>query len=145
VCDDDADRARARDVIRGLIMTHSRFSGFEGSALPEVAGEDERSIQRSLDAMEGVLGSSGGGTVPTAGGARGELEFYPPDAVDDAFIDRFGIVGSAGYCAQRLQEIIDLGISRIYVGTRGVGIDLQERNTERIGREVLPLLNRVAA
>jgi 5,10-methylenetetrahydromethanopterin reductase len=145
VCDDDADRARARDVIRGLIITHSRFSGFEGSALPEVAGEDERVIQRSLDAMEGVLRSSGGGTVRTAGGARGELEFYPPDAVDDAFIDRFGIVGSAGYCAQRLQEIVDLGISRIYVGTRGVGIDLQERNTERIGREVLPLLNRVAA
>ena len=83
--------------------------------------------------------------VRTTGGARGELEFYPRDAVDDAFIDRFGIVGSAGYCARRLQEIIDLGISRIYVGTRGVGIDLQERNTERIGREVLPLLNRVAA
>jgi len=144
VCD-DGDRARARDAIRGLIMTHSRFSGFEGSALAEVAGDDERPIQRSLDAMEGVLRSSRGGTGRTAGGAPGELEFYPRDAVDDAFIDRFGIVGSAGYCAQRLQEILDLGISRVYVGTRGVGIDLEERNTERIGREVLPLLNRVAA
>ena len=144
VCD-DGDRARARDVIRGLIMTHSRFSGFEGTALPEVAGEDERPIQRSLDTMEDVLRSSRGGTIPTAGGARGELEFYPRDAVDDAFIDRFGIVGGAEHCAQRLQEILQLGISRVYVGTRGVGIDLQERNTDRIGREVLPFLRRVPA
>ena len=104
VCDGEADRARARDVIRGLVMTHSRFSGFEGTALPEVSGDDHRPIQRSLDAMEGVLRSSAGGTARTAGGAPGELEFYPREAVDEAFIDRFGIVGSAEYCAERLQR-----------------------------------------
>ena len=74
------------------------------------------------------------------GGAPGELDFYPREAVDDEFIDRFGIVGSAEHCAERLQQILDVGITRIYIGTRGVGIDLEERNTRRIGREVLPLL-----
>jgi 5,10-methylenetetrahydromethanopterin reductase len=62
--------------------------------------------------------------------------------VDDSFIDRFAIVGTAEHCAARLQAIIDLGITRIYVGTRAVGIDLEEQNTLRIGREVLPLLRR---
>jgi len=28
----------------------------------------------------------------------------------------------------------------VYIGTRGVGIDLEEVNTRRIGREVLPLV-----
>lgn len=143
VCDDDQrDRDRARDAIRGLIITHSRFSGFDGRALPGVAGEDRRPIRRSLDGMEDVLRSSRGGTRPRPGGAPGELDFYPSDAVDDTFVERFGIVGSAEYCAQRLQEILNLGITRIYIGTRAVGVDLEERNTLRLGREVLPLLRR---
>ena len=145
VCDDEGDRARARDTIRGLIITHSRFSGFEGTALPEVAGDDQATIRRSLDAMEGVLRTTGGGTGRTAGGAPGELDFYPRGAVDDGFIDRFGIVGDAEECARRLQGVLDTGVTRVYVGTRGVGIDLEERNTGRIGREVLPLVRGVPA
>ena len=38
------------------------------------------------------------------------------------------------------RELADLGIARIYIGTRAVGVDLAERNAERIGREVLPLV-----
>ena len=139
------DEARAREAIRGLVMTHSRFSGFEGRALPEVAAGDERPIQRSLDAMEGVLRSSSGGTARREGARPGELEFYPRDAVDDAFIDRFAIVGDPDHCAERLQGILDLGIRRVYIGTRSVGVDLDERNTELIGREVLPRVSRQPA
>ena len=134
------EESRAREAIRGLVMTHSRFSGFEGRALPEVAATDERPIQRSLDAMEGVLRSSTGGTAQQAGARPGELQFYPPDAVDESFIDRFAIVGDPERCAEQLQAILDLGIRRVYIGTRAVGVDLEERNTERIGREVLSLV-----
>ena len=144
VCD-PGEEARAHDIIRGLVMTHSRFSGFEGKPLATVAGRDERPIERSLHAMEGVLRSSSGGTARSAGGRPGELDFYPRGAVDDEFVDRFGIVGSAEHCAERLQELLDVGITRVYIGTRGVGIDIDEVNTRRIGREVLPLLNRVPA
>ena len=140
VCDDAADRDRAREAIRGLVITHSRFSGFEGKALPEVAAGDERPIAQSLHAMETVLRSSAGGTTRTAGGAPGELDFYPRDAMETAFLERFAIIGSATECAERLQQVLDLGISRVYIGTRAVGVDLEERNTERIGREVLPRL-----
>jgi 5,10-methylenetetrahydromethanopterin reductase len=144
VCD-PGEEERARDVIRGLVMTHSRFSGFEGKPLPEVTGGDERPIERSLHAMEGVLRSSSGGTARSEGGRPGELDFYPRGAVDAEFIDRFGIVGSPEHCAERLQRMLDLGITRVYIGTRGVGIDIAEVNTRRIGREVLPLLDRVPA
>jgi 5,10-methylenetetrahydromethanopterin reductase len=134
------DLDHAREAIRGLVMTHSRFSAFEGNALPQVTDGDRRPIQRSLDAMESVLRSSRGGTARAAGAAPGELDFYPSDAVDRRFIDRFAIVGDPEHCAQRLQEILGLGISRVYIGTRGVGTDLAERNTRRIGRYVLPLV-----
>jgi len=138
--DDGSDRDRAREAIRGLVMTHSRFSGYEGTALADVPASDHRAIERSVDAMDRVLRSGKGGVSRTAGGSPGELDFYPPDAVTAEFIERFGVVGSAEECAQRLQEIIDLGITRIYIGTRGVGVDLDELNADRVGREVLPLL-----
>ena len=40
------------------------------------------------------------------------------------------------------QEIIELGITRFMIGTRAVGVDLDESNAIRIGREVFPLLRR---
>ena len=61
------------------------------------------------------------------------------------FVDRFGIIGTPEYCASRLQEIVDLGITRIYIGTRGVGVDPLETNTVRIAREVLPLVRSTTA
>jgi tripartite-type tricarboxylate transporter receptor subunit TctC len=75
-----------------------------------------------------------------AGGSPGEIDFYPLDAGADELIDQFAIAGSAEHCAERLREIVDLGISRVYIGTRAVGVDLNERNSDRVGREVLPLL-----
>jgi hypothetical protein len=104
-------------------------------ALYQVDG-GQRPIRSSVEAMDAVLRSSRGGVTRTAGGARGELDFYPRDAVDDAFIDRFGIVGPADYCAGRLRQIVGLGIGRIYIGTRSVGVDLDEVNSDRVGCEV---------
>ena len=90
--------------------------------------------------MEAVYRSARGGVARREGGAPGEIDFYPLEAGADELIDQFAIAGPAGYCAERLQEIVELGISRIYIGTRAVGVDLEERNADRIGREVLPLL-----
>jgi alkanesulfonate monooxygenase SsuD/methylene tetrahydromethanopterin reductase-like flavin-dependent oxidoreductase (luciferase family) len=89
--------------------------------------------------METVYHSARGGVERIAGGRPGEIDFYPREAGADELIDRFAIAGSAEYCAERLREIVDLGIERVYIGTRAVGVDLDERNANRIGREVLPL------
>lgn len=133
---DTGNPEEARRAVRGLVMTHARFSAYEGKALADVAKDDHEQIRGAVKAMNETLHSA----QRTIGRARrdraNEVDFYP-ESIDDQFLERFGIVGSAEYCAGRLREIMDLGITRIFIGTRGVGVDPQEHNTSRIGREVL--------
>ena len=136
---DDGD-ASAREAIRGLVVTHARFSGFEAKASADVGAAEHGEYRKAVETMEAVYHSSRAGVTRTAGGSPGEIDFYPREAGADELIDRFGIAGSAEYCAERLQEIVELGITRVYIGTRSVGVDLDERNSDRVGRDVLPLL-----
>lgn len=136
----DGDDSSAREAIRGLVVTHARFSGFEAKPTGDVADDRHGQYRRAVVVMEDVYHAERGGVARTPGGAPGEIDFYPLEAGADDLIDQFGIAGTPGYCAERLREIAALGITRIYIGTRAVGVDLAERNAERIGREVLPLL-----
>jgi 5,10-methylenetetrahydromethanopterin reductase len=136
---DDDDRS-AREAIRGLVVTHARFSGFEAKPTSDVVAGDHAQYRTAVETMEAVYRDPRGGVARSEGGAPGEIDFYPREAGADELIDQFAIAGSAEYCAARLHEIAGLGISRIYIGTRAVGVDLAERNAERIGREVLPLV-----
>jgi 5,10-methylenetetrahydromethanopterin reductase len=138
VADDGDDDAR--EAIRGLVVTHARFSGFETRPTADVQGAEHGQYRRAVEVMEEVYQAERGGVERKAGGAPGEIEFYPREAGADELIDQFAIAGPAEYCAERLREIVDLGIRRIYIGTRAVGVDLGERNAARIGTEVLPLL-----
>jgi 5,10-methylenetetrahydromethanopterin reductase len=139
---DDGDDA-AREAIRGLALTHARFSGFEPRPTSDNVSEGEhREYRHAVETMETVLRAPEGGIVRSPGAKPGELIFYPQEAASDELIDRFAIIGSAEYCAQRLQQLVGLGLDRIWIGTKGVGVDLRERNAERIGREVLPLVRR---
>jgi 5,10-methylenetetrahydromethanopterin reductase len=121
VTDGDDDGAEA---IRGLIITHARFSGNFSSEAAEV--------------MEKVLTASRGGVTRT--GRPGELAFYPKEALGPEEVKRFGIIGPVEECAVRLAEILELGLANVYIGTRAVGVDLDEENALRIGRELLPLV-----
>ncbi len=129
-----------REAIRGLVVTHARFSGFEAKPASEVAESEHSRYQHAVETMEAVYRTSRGGVARAPGGAPGEIEFYPREAGADELIDQFAVAGPAEYCAERLREIIDLGIGRIFIGTRAVGVDLDEVNSDRVGREVLPLL-----
>jgi 5,10-methylenetetrahydromethanopterin reductase len=137
---DDEDLS-AREAIRGLVVTHARFSGFEAKPSGDVVAGDHAQYRTAVETMEAVYRDPRGGVARIAGGVPGEIDFYPREAGADDLIDQFAIAGSAEYCAQRLREIGDLGIRRIYIGTRAVGVDLIERNADRIGREVLPLVH----
>jgi 5,10-methylenetetrahydromethanopterin reductase len=136
----DADDRSAREAIRGLVVTHARFSGFEAKASADVAATEHASYRAAVETMETVYRDPRGGVARVEGGAPGEVDFYPREAGADELIDQFAIAGPADYCAERLREIAELGIRRIYIGARAVGVDLAERNAERIGREVLPLV-----
>jgi 5,10-methylenetetrahydromethanopterin reductase len=137
----DADES-AREAIRGLVVTHARFSGWEPKPAVDVSEEAHTTYRHALQTMESVYRSSRGGVAVREGGRPGEVDFYPHEAGGEQLIDQFAIAGPAKYCAERLQEIIDLGFTRFMVGTRAVGVDLDEANAIRIGREVLPLLRR---
>ena len=130
----------AREAIRGLVVTHARFSGFEAKPAADVAEAEHGRYQQAVETMEAVYRSARGGVARTPGGAPGEIQFYPLEAGADELIDQFGVAGPPEYCAERLREITALGISRIFIGTRAVGVDLDEANSDRVGREVLPLL-----
>ncbi len=138
----DSDDHSAREAIRGLVVTHARFSGFEAKATADVAATDHTTYRAAVETMETVYRDPRGGVTRIDGGAPGEIAFYPREAGADELIDQFAIAGSPDHCAERLREIAALGIRRIYIGTRAVGVDLAERNAERIGREVLPLVRR---
>jgi 5,10-methylenetetrahydromethanopterin reductase len=136
---DDGDTS-GREAIRGLVVTHARFSGFEARAAADVQHADHGRYRQAVETMEAVYRDTRGGTALREGGRPGEVEFYPREAGADELIDQFAIAGPAEYCAERLQELADLGLARIYIGTRAVGVDLDEANADRIGREVLSLL-----
>jgi len=141
---DGENDEEARTRIRPLAMTFARFSAFEGKPLEDVGDADKVQIQRAAEALDAKFRSSGALTA-LPGGPPGELEFFrDKQAVDDEFIDRFAIIGSPEHCAARLQALVDLGISRILIGSRFMGTDVLEENTARIGRDVLPRLRRTA-
>jgi 5,10-methylenetetrahydromethanopterin reductase len=133
----------AIEAIRGLTLTHARFSGFEPRPTSEDVTEPEHGEYRhAVETMEKVLRAPEGGIVRPPGAEPGELVFYPHDAAGRELIERFAIVGAPERCAERLQEIVDVGLDRIWIGTKGVGVDIHERNARRIAREVLPLVRR---
>ena len=137
--DEGGDR-RAREAIRGLVVTHARFSGFEAKPIEGVESDDHERYRNAVETMDAVYRDTRGGVERPEGSRPGEFEFYPQTAGADELIDAFAIAGPAPYCAERLAEIAALGFGRVYIGTRAVGVDLDEENTERIGREVLALL-----
>jgi 5,10-methylenetetrahydromethanopterin reductase len=136
----NGDDRSAREAIRGLVVTHARFSGFEAKPPPDVGAAEHGTYQQAVETMEEVYRSPRGGVAVRPGGRAGEVDFYPEEAGADELIDQFAIAGTPEYCAERLQEIVDVGMTRIFIGTRAVGVDLDEVNADRVGREVLPLL-----
>src|SRR6266511_2341084 len=65
---DDGDRS-AREAIRGLVVTHARFSGFEAKATADVAAEEHSKYRHAVETMEAVYRSPQGGVARTPGGA----------------------------------------------------------------------------
>jgi 5,10-methylenetetrahydromethanopterin reductase len=138
VVTNDPDRAAARERIKGLVMTHSRFSGYFGRPLRDVAEEDKDQTRRAAHAMDTLHARPD--LAPAPGASAGEVRFYPDAVQDPDFIDRFAVIGSPEYCAERLRPLLDVGVHRLLVGVRDVGSDPAETNAARFARDVIPLL-----
>jgi 5,10-methylenetetrahydromethanopterin reductase len=125
----DGDRTVARDIIRGTVLRHARFSAFEGKLLDGVAREDQEAILKAFDVTR-----DHGQNRPR------KADFSVASVLPDEFIDRFAIVGTPEECAGRFQEIIDLGVDRFLVLTRVPTTDPGETNSFNLAQHVLPLL-----
>jgi 5,10-methylenetetrahydromethanopterin reductase len=132
VADKPSEMADARDMIRGIIMVHAHFLAYHGKPAPGLSDDDASEVVKAAEIMNHLYDRPVGEPDPAG--------HVPPEALSDAFIDRYAIVGPADHCAERLQSLIKLGVERVWIGTRSGRTDVTETNAARIANEVLPLV-----
>ena len=120
------DPAAARDLVRGSAAIFAHFGSMSGRARQTVSAEDARVIDdvgRSYREDEHGLS-----TAPQV------------NSLDDAFLDRFAVVGSPADCQKRLSELVSLGLDRIVLvpGSRDNDRGRLDDSNARLGHEVLP-------
>lgn len=120
--------AVGRSLIRGAIAAFAHFSAMPGST---GAGLDERDratvaeVGRRYDSNHHLQNSADHSSV-----------------IGDDFVDRFGVVGGAEHCVDRLVALVELGLERLVI--TGATIDA-DRDAARVAArltrdEVLPAL-----
>jgi 5,10-methylenetetrahydromethanopterin reductase len=120
------DRDLARKLISGAVGSYARFSVMHGTVAGPVDEEQRERLEAVHEAYD--MGSHFSDGSPQS------------KQLDDGVIDAFGIAGPAGYCIERMLELVALGIRRIFVMGGAIGVDRDEATAarERLVREVLP-------
>lgn len=126
VCHDDP--AVGRELGRPTTGAFARFSAMYG----EVAGPTDSGQADVLRRLHDRYDMNAHGR---AGGRQGA-------ALTDDFIDRYAIVGPPGYCADRLTELKELGVTKfVIIGPNAVTPTARGgAAAARFSNEVLPLL-----
>ena len=121
--------ATARELVRGGVGTMAHFSGMRGSSADGVAAAD-RAVFEGIHARYER-------EKHTLGRARHAA------ALDDAFLDRFAVVGPTRLCVARLQELVDAGATKLIVTGASFDADRSEAGRSRtlFEQEVLPALH----
>jgi 5,10-methylenetetrahydromethanopterin reductase len=124
------DRAVARDAMRGTAATFARFSAFAGSQLehlPEQLRPVAAFLRQNYDMRQH--------TMTTAAHAR---------ALEDEFIDWFGIAGPPEIAVPRLREVAAVGLDYVHAvpGSGGVAREVALTSIELLAREVVPAVAR---
>ena len=125
-CDPDLSEACA--LVRGSTAIFAHFSSLPGASTHGFSPPDAATIRQV-------------GTVYDE--TRHGLTHAAHTAVlDDPFVARFAVVGSAERCLTRLRQLIALGLDRIVMvpGSRDSDPARLARSNERFAREVLPAL-----
>lgn len=122
------DRATARILISGGVASYARFSVMHG----QVSGPADPAQRRTLKAVHDAYDMNSHFTHGSPQSA----------ALSDEVIDAFGIAGPPSYCVERLVELAELGLTRIFMLGGGFGLDRDEAvaSRQRLVDEVLPAL-----
>jgi 5,10-methylenetetrahydromethanopterin reductase len=124
------DVAVARDLVRGRLGVYARFSTMSRSVLSSLPEPDRR--------VADDLVSSYDMQSHAASGARHEA------ALADDFVDRFGVVGPSEHVAQRLAELVALGLDHVVIvgHSRNTPPEVFAESSRRFGHEVIPAVKR---
>src|SRR5579872_384568 len=122
------DLARARAMARGTVGTIAHFSGMSRDAGAGMAAEDRAIVQKVGENYDMARHTRG-----DAGHAR---------FLDDAFVDRFAIVGPPAHCAERFEAVLKLGFDHLVIVGPGGDVVPSEgvKSLAMFSAEVLPLL-----
>jgi 5,10-methylenetetrahydromethanopterin reductase len=120
----------ARKLVRGRMGVYARFSTMDKRVLNSLS-EADRSVGEALVANYDMQSHA-------ASGARHE------SALADDFVDRFGIVGPSDHVAERLTELVNLGLDHIVVvgHSRNTPTDVFVESSQRFCSEVIPTVRR---
>jgi 5,10-methylenetetrahydromethanopterin reductase len=120
----------ARDLVRGRLGVYARFSTMSRSVLETLPAADRRVAEELVSSYD--MHSH------AASGARHEA------ALADDFVDRFGVVGPSEHVAERLSELVALGLDHIVIvgHSRNTPAAIFAESTRRFAREVIPAVTR---
>jgi 5,10-methylenetetrahydromethanopterin reductase len=120
------DVAVARDLVRGSAAIFAHFVG-EGPT-SGLSGQDRAVVEELGKAYE-----EAGHGLRTASHAA---------VLPDAFLERFSVVGPAGHCAERLRELVELGLDRLIMvpASRDADPELVAASNRSFAEDVLPRL-----
>jgi 5,10-methylenetetrahydromethanopterin reductase len=124
------DRSTARTLIAGGVASFARFSVMHG----QVVGPADEASQSTLRAVHDAYDMD-----------RHFSHGSPQSGVlTDEVIDAFGVAGPASYCVERLQELIGLGLTKLFFLGGGFGLDREQADASRrlLVDEVLPALRK---
>ncbi|KAB2345275.1 LLM class flavin-dependent oxidoreductase [Actinomadura rudentiformis] len=124
------DRSVAREVVRGSFSTLVRFGGMSdaGSQVTEAADRSAlATLARDYSIRRHAMRETGHAA-----------------AIDDGLVDRFAVVGPSEHCAERLQELFDVGLDRLIIAGHSRDADpaLLTETAERFASEVLPMVRK---
>lgn len=123
----------ARGLVRGRMGVYARFSTMSRGVM-ESLSEEDRKVAEDLAGSYDLHAHA-------ASGARHEA------ALADNFVDRFGIVGPSEHVAERLTQLVGLGLDHVVVvgHSRNTPPEVFKESSRRFGEEVLPAVRRAVS
>ncbi|HEX8967248.1 MAG TPA: LLM class flavin-dependent oxidoreductase [Chloroflexota bacterium] len=122
----------ARSLVRGRLGVYARFSTMSASVMRTLS-EADRGVAEDLIRSYDLKAHA-------ASGARHEA------ALSDDFVDRFGVVGPSERVAERIGELLRLGLDHLVIvgHSRNTPPDVFRESSRRFCREVIPAVRAYA-
>jgi len=121
------DIAKSRELAQPGVASGARFSVMHKKVVGP-ADDHQREIFRKVGEVYDMAHHG-------VGGAQASV-------MDPEFIDAFALVGPPARCAERIAEIVSLGVERLWLGTALTRSALGEESYEMSVREVLPAVRK---